>query len=213
MDKVTNDLIPPRAMPSMDIVRTEIEQGIPVKMPNPIAMNEKHGQNKKQPAPAKQFIESGTEEKGGSSLDDLLKDVNQAVKNPDQDTPKSHWRPKLALKLKSKKSKNDNKVAAQHISKAPVLAMVTAFVVGVALIGAAVYAFKSPQASPSSAKSTPSRVGTSALATDAIQAAGGTVVKPGDLTDLSSDLQAKPATLNDNEDFNQTPLSDKTLGL
>ncbi len=142
-----------------------------------------------------------------AELDNILKDVNKKVKDDDsKDGAKAQ---KIKAKLLSKKSKTEK------TSKRPILIVVAAVLVALGLSASAVYAFKQAGSDAQKTSSTdkPSTVGTSVNSSDAVKAAGGTLVQPGDLTDLSSDLNTKLNALSDTQDFSANDLADQTLGL
>lgn len=190
--------------PSTNLVEAEIEHGIPVKHPEPSPASN----NSNPIAAGKQFVEEG-EAQNDPELDNILNDVNKKVKDVEskKESPKKL---NLLNVFKLKKQKTNPEPG----SKAPILVVIAAVLITVILAVVAVYAFKSNK-TPVTAATQPSvaKVGTSSSSVDAVQSAGGSVISPGDLTDLVNSLQSKINALNDSQDFNANDLSDQNLGL
>jgi hypothetical protein len=138
-------------------------------------------------------------------LDAILQAVNSRVKQP--------------VAQKSGKTQQVAKKVATHAGKfklklpggRPVGAVLVSVAVALILSATAIMAYH--QGQTSKLASQPGKVGTSDIASNSIQQAGGTLVRPSDLDDFSNGLQTKLDSLNDGQDFSSTPLSDKMLGL
>jgi hypothetical protein len=191
----------------MDLISAEIEHGIPVKQPK----ESDHGRSAASNpiSSAKQFTQDN-DDKADADLDNILKDVNQGIK----------------ASAKSTDSKKENKLkkkllAKQQIQKQgpkankPILVTVAALVMAGVLVVAAFYAFKQATTATSGKQTQNSsgKVGTAASSSSAIMAAGGTLVKPADLSDLSSTLSSDLNQFDNAQDFNSKDLSDQSLGL
>lgn len=208
--KLMQDISTPQQKPqNTDLIKTELEHRIPVRQPGQVSQ----AQNTNQPNPiamGNQPHQDG-QGKNDAELDNILKEVNQNVKSNDT---KSEEKKDNALKKKifSKQRKPENRKPHGH---KPILITVMALFVAVGLSAAAVFAFKQEGDSSLSKQqsASPSRVGTSVESSGAVQAAGGTLVTPSDLSNLSSLLEQEVSELNDAQDFNATDLSDKNLGI
>lgn len=135
-------------------------------------------------------------------LDSVLEDVNRQVAAP-ATAPK-----KRSFSLKLRKPK----LPKYSFNLRRALPIIAAVVVAATLSAAATYAFKNA-AKPASGQIVPGKVGTADTATEAIQAAGGQVIQPSDLSDFSQTLQSKINNLSDAQDFDAASLSDHNLGL
>jgi hypothetical protein len=143
-------------------------------------------------------------------LDKILQAVNNRVKAPSA-AVKSKPKGEILSKLKSKFGKikgADN----TNTTRKPIVAMSVVVFIAVSLSTVAVMAYRQGQNSSAQAKQ-PGKVGTSYTAGAAIQAAGGTLVRPSDLDDYSQTLSEKLNGLNDSQDFDAASLSDGVLGL
>lgn len=196
----------PQAAPNNDLIQTEIEHSIPVKMPgqpqqpvstvpNPIA----------QP---KQFMEEGG--KDDAALDHILKDVNHSVAKQDKSTNKKSIFSFLK-RAESKKTAADQPAVK---NPKPMLAALAAILVAGALGVAAFYAFKPKETINSfhTPEAAADKVNVSTAPPSAEQSDNGSTVQPSDITNLSSELQ-KINSQNDSQDYNQTDLGDQQLGL
>jgi hypothetical protein len=198
----------PKANPGpegTELIKAEIEHNIPVKQQE--HQQARASTQSRNPITAqKQFIENG-EGKDDMELDNILKDVNHDIKNGN-DKPAKRQKASRQNVLKRAKP------AAKTGSHKPILLTAIVILVSAGLSVAAVYAFKET-GSPSAAQSNTSAgtVGTRSASGSAVQAAGGTLVTPGDLSDLSNTLTSDINALNDTQDFNPEALSDQNLGL
>jgi hypothetical protein len=193
----------PAAMPSQTQthLKAEIVEAIPVRQPGqaeavPAA-----------PAPVIQMPSSPAQsEESHDDLDRILKAVNSRVAAPPPEAgkPKKQIVKKIAAKAAQVKPGNK--------SPKPLVVTVAVIIIALVLCALAVYAYRQGgSASPLSNQ--PAKVGTSYTASDAIQSAGGTLVRPSDLDDYSQELQTKLNSLNDSQDFAPQPLTDQVLGL
>jgi uncharacterized protein YaaR (DUF327 family) len=182
--------------PDTGLIQAEIGQNIPVKQ-------QAHGHNDSANllhnpiSHIKQFLEVENEKKDDKSLEPLLKDMKKDLKEVDKNLPK-----KAALQP-----------AGNH---KPLMVVFVTIAIASALSVSTYFAFKQNKATNPSAisnKSTNEKDGTSSASSGALQAAGGALVSPSDLSDLSLAVQSKVNSFNDNQDYNQTDLSDQNLGL
>ncbi|HET9850099.1 MAG TPA: hypothetical protein VFP35_00500 [Candidatus Saccharimonadales bacterium] len=167
-----------------------------------------HAPGQPGPAPANPFMpapaavtHSQTEE---DDLDKILQAVNTKVKIPQvQDKSKSALpKPKLKFSIAS--------LMGLFKGPRPVGVLAVTAIVVLALIALAVLAYRNPH---HTASYQPGKVGTSSSSSDAIQQAGGTLVRPSDLDDYANGLQSKLNSLNDSQDFDSQALSNQNLGL
>jgi hypothetical protein len=205
-NKPIQDITPPANAPHRqgpaELIQAEIEHAIPLRS---------QGEEKKDAVPAstgnpiengKQFVE--TDKKDDKDIVKVLIDVSKGVKQDKQDNPKK----------KGFFAKKNNPAAKIPKPQKPIVLTAVAFFVAGCLSAAAVMAFKpTTQTSNQTNQNVPGKVGTSSEASDAVQAAGGTLVSPGDLTDLANLFESELNELNESQDFNSTDLSDKNLGL
>ena len=205
-NKPIQDITPPSKASQQhgpsDLIQAEIEHAIPLR-----SQGEEKKDNIQAPAGnpienGKQFVE--TDKKTDKDMVKVLKDVSKEVKKEKQEDSKKKG-------FFAKKKNSVSKIPKPH---KPVVITAVAFFVAGCLSAAAVMAFKqSTQVSNQTNQNVPGKVGTSANASDAVQAAGGTLVTPGDLTDLANLFESELNQLNESQDFNNTDLSDKNLGL
>jgi len=187
------------------LIEAEIEHGIPVKSP---AQDDGLG-NSNPITHTGQFIEEGGEH-SDKELDHILQDVNKKVEEANNKADAKDRFAFLNRKLRTKTRPKPDKAK----SAKPALAVIVAIIFALSLSVAAYYAFKPAKSKTINNTTTNNgKVGTSSSSSDAVQAAGGTLVKPSDLSDLSNTLQSKINGLNDSQDFNQQALSDQALGL
>jgi hypothetical protein len=142
-------------------------------------------------------------------LEKILQAVNNRVAapiNPNSSKPKAQIFKKV-LSTTSTKAKG-----ARRTSR-PILAMTVVVFVALTLSAVAIFAYKQGSRASPLVNQQPGKVGTSYVAGDAIQAAGGTLVRPSDLDDYSQSLQQSLNALNDKQDFDPGSLSDAVLGL
>lgn len=167
---------------SPEIINMEIEHNIPVRqfgqLENPITTK----------------IQKTDEKHEDKELDNVLKVVNQKVKDADKEE-KDKSDKKLLKKDKTPKVHNE--------IKRPVLTTVTAILVAAGLAAAAFYAFHNE----------PAKVQTSSAAQTAKTATSGSQTTTADITSTSSALDSGLSGLNDGQDFSADELSDKNLGL
>ena len=189
----------PKQPTSLKPVQPRIIQDIPVRAQVAAA----------QPAaamPTKKLVRPGEIESADRELDQILRDVTHEVKN--SKTPASGIHP---IVKKARVKRHGLRISVGRISTVlPVLAAVAAAAL---LAAAAVYAFRQTRPSAASSTSSSGKVATSSSASDAIQAAGGTLVSPSDLDNFSQSAQSQINALNDAQDFNSKDLTDQNLGL
>jgi antitoxin component HigA of HigAB toxin-antitoxin module len=210
--KTMQDIVPPVASTQPEknslskLLSAEFEHAIPVKI---FGQSNKDKENN--PTNVKQSTQESDDNKD-KQLEELLKDVNKEVKN----TPDSNKKESLFKKIffHNKKAKNQKELKTS-VQEKPILAIILASVITSGLTASAVYAFTHGSNNNANNKTspTPSKVGTSSTSSNAVQAAGGILVSPGDVTDLSSSINSKLSQYNDSQDFNGNDLSDKNLGL
>lgn len=140
-------------------------------------------------------------------LDKILQAVNSRVKAPialDPKKPKNYRISKIIRKV------GEIKPVGQR--QKPVLAMSVVIIVAMTLSTIAILAYRQGNKA-STLTAQPGKVGTSYTAGAAIQAAGGTLVRPSDLDDYSQTLQESLNALNDKQDFDAGSLSAQIIGL
>ena len=140
-------------------------------------------------------------------LDKILQAVNSRVKAPislSPKKPKNYRISKIIRKVGEAKSDGQR--------QKPVLAMSVVIIVAMTLSAIAVLAYRQGSKA-STLTAQPGKVGTSYTAGAAIQAAGGTLVRPSDLDDYSQTLQESLNALNDKQDFDAASLSAQIIGL
>jgi hypothetical protein len=141
-------------------------------------------------------------------MENILKDVNRNVGRPE---PKqSKGLADLLARLKLDKLKSGAKKVASEPKPAAMIAL--AVVACLSLAAAAFFAFGGGSGKRS-ALTEVTVVGTTAAAGDSIQAAGGSLVSPQEIEDLSNALKKQIGSTNENQDFNPEPLTDQALGL
>jgi|GEM_PF-4425573 len=180
---------------------TELVESIPVHQPTqPMASQ----------APAAPIVQmpgyNPATQEPEDDLDKILQAVNNRVNAPM--SPAAKPKKQILNKVVAKASKAKQ---AAKTSK-PIAAMGVVVLVALALSTVAVMAYRQGSLKTTLAKQ-PGKVGTSYTAGAAIQSAGGTLVRPGDLDDYSQTLQNKLNGLNDSQDFDANSLSDSVLGL
>jgi hypothetical protein len=184
------------------LIQTELEHGIPVRNPDQPADNLKGAAASSNPiTQSKQSVEESNKKE--EELEPILKDVNQSVAKQDKNAPKKS---KFSL---FKKSAAKKELTPKNTK--PIFAVLAAVLVAGALSVAAFYAFKPKEATNSkgSQSDASNGVGSSSNQAQTVNKA----VQPADLANLASSLQSKMNSLDDAQDFNQTDLSDQSLGL
>jgi hypothetical protein len=210
-----------------NLIEAEIQHNIPV---------QPHSADNKNPITAPtQFVEHNGNNEAG--LDEVLKDVNNSVKEEEKKPEK-----KSIFKFLKKKNtkKPDAPQAPAPLAAAPVSAPapsanstpenisqpqtpsakpnstknpkpliigVVALAVTLGLVMAAFSAFKQPK--DVAANKASKQISTSSAA----QSAAPAKLTQEDVKDFSSNIQSNFANLNDSKDFNQSDLSDASLGL
>lgn len=185
-----------------DSLHTEVVESIPVHIAAPTPAQPIN------PAPIMQMPGSEADSvEPEDDLDKILQAVNSRVKTPLKAPakPKSQAAAKLIAKASGFKNLTKNSRLAA--------ALAVVAIMFIALSTVAVMAYRQGGKNSPALASQPGKVGTSYQAGDAIQAAGGTLVRPSDLDDFSQTLQDKLNALNDSQDFDSASLSDQTLGL
>ncbi len=180
-------------------VKTEIVGEIPVKQQGQAAVVATQAANPIIQMPSSPIAQAEPED----DLEKILQAVNNRVAQPtsDKNSKKAEAAKKVAKKAAS----------LPHLLKGgPIVIAVVAVAIAFSLSVLAFYSFKHAPAKLSGKSGV---VGTTYAASDAIQQAGGTLVRPADLDDYSSQLQTKLNALNDSGDFDSTPINDKVLGL
>jgi len=167
------------------------------------------GQPPVQPAAVNPIAQESASVVHSQSQDDDLEDILQSVNNKVQAGSQPVAK-KSFLKSKNIAAKADKIKVTKRISSTWVVGAL-AVLVAIGLSAAAVFAYHESTISALSKK--PATVGTSDQASDQIQQAGGTLVRPSDLDDYASTLQTKLNSLNDSQDFDTNSLSDQVLGL
>ena len=114
----------------------------------------------------------------------------------------------LTQKIFSTNSKQSDKLK----NPKPIGPVIVVVIVALMLSSTAIFAYREGNRSAIAAKQA-GKVGTSYTASSAIQEAGGALVSPGDLDNYAQTIQTKLNSLNDAQDFVDTSLSDKVLGL
>jgi hypothetical protein len=142
-------------------------------------------------------------------LDRILQAVNNKVSSPNPTAAKTKLKDKIAAPAVLTKAAG--KIKPKVSGKKPIGIMALAGIVFAALAFTAFYSYH--QGAKSKVAFQPGKVGTSYASSAAIQSAGGLLVRPSDLDDLSQAFQTKMNSLNDSQDFNQQPISDQMLGL
>lgn len=191
-----------KRLPQSPITTTEIVESIPMRQPESIPTQKASLLNTIQMP--------GSENNTAQPQDDLdkiLQAVNSRVKSPIgvvQKKPKQEVLSKIIRKVA--------KANIESQRPKPVLAMSVVIIIALTLSVVAVMAYRQgSKASTLSAQ--PGKVGTSYASGAAIQAAGGTLVRPSDLDDFSQTLQESLNSLNDKQDFDTTGLSAQLIGL
>ncbi|HVO86612.1 MAG TPA: hypothetical protein VMT23_02670 [Candidatus Binatia bacterium] len=138
-------------------------------------------------------------------LDRILQSVNNRTKAAQIKPPKKSVLPTQKLSATAGSLKGIFK------NKTPIGLTLLAAVVAVGLSLAAVAAYR--ENNKTQLSKIPSTVGTSSAASDSIQQAGGSLVRPADVDNYADGLQSKLNSLNDSGDFDSTSLSDQSLGL
>jgi hypothetical protein len=212
---------------SNNLIEAELQHNIPV---------QPHSMDSKNPIAAQsQFVDHNNNDVG---LDAVLKDVNNSFKEEEKPKKKSFFsflkknkntgtvQKPVAAAPPSMSAPPPTQTAANHAATAdpnpqvpstekpkssknpkPIITAVVAAIVALGLSAAAFYAFKQPKttASTNSRKQNSS----SSAAKDSVSSA----LTQEDVKDFSKDIQSNFANLNDVRDFNQTDLSDASLGL
>jgi hypothetical protein len=184
------------------LIQAELEHGIPVKNPDQPEGSLKGASAASNPiTQSRQSVEESNKKE--EELEPILKDVNQSVAKQDENTPKKS---KFSLFKKTAAKKE-----LKPKNTKPIFAVLAAVLVAGALSVAAFYAFKPKEATNSkgSQSAASNGVGSSSNQAQTVNNA----VQPADLANLASSLQSKMNSLNDAQDFNQTDLSDQSLGL
>jgi hypothetical protein len=187
------------------LIQTELEHGIPVRNPDQPADNLKGAAASSNPiTQSKQSVEESNKKE--EELEPILKDVNQSVAKQDKNASKKS---KFSLFKKSAGKKEAQESKPKNTK--PIFAVLAAVLVAGALSVAAFYAFKPKEATNSkgSQSDASNGVGSSSNQAQTVNKA----VQPADLANLASSLQSKMNSLDDAQDFNQTDLSDQSLGL
>jgi hypothetical protein len=200
--KPMQDIKPPEQNPissSTQLVEAEVKTDIPVKDQGTDSAGSAN------PIESKQFIEEESH-KGDSELEGVLKDVNEDVKKSGQ-TPA---RTSIFKRLHPSKSKQQKKVEAKPKETSrqprPTLAIVAAVIVAAGLNALAFHVYSGDQ-------NTTNITTKNSSAVKASSSNAKNLVKPADLSDLSSSMASKLSSFNDAQDFNSSDLSDKALGL
>ena len=208
---------PPQGyQPPPQISRPQVAQNIPVQShpPAQVAASGPQPYSPPQQRPQNPFTYPNNPSPSGvnysdNRMDDILKDVNRNVSRPEQKEAKKNL-PEITDKLKMSKLRSHAQKAATHPK--PMMIVALAVITFLSLSMAAFFAFNKDgnvgQVGPEV-----KLVGTTAAAGDSIQAAGGTLVSPQEVEDLSDVLKKQVDGFNDSQDFNQEPLSDQALGL
>lgn len=142
-------------------------------------------------------------------LEKILQAVNNRVAGPiSANSPK----PKAQMFKKALNTASTKAKGVKRTSR-PILAMTVVVFVAIALSAVAIFAYRQGSNASTLVNQQPGKVGTSFTAGAAIQAAGGTLVRPSDLDEYSQSLQQSLNALNDKQDFDSNSLSDAVLGL
>lgn len=195
-----------KAPSNTELIKTEMENGIPVKQPTQPQTSP--AKNSNPIASSKHFIDEEPAKKD-TELEKILQDVNKNVKEVGS-KPNSKF--KLFARDKKTSKKSDSKQLSVKKQPKPILAIIAAATVAIALSVAAVYAFRKGQqtASVKTKANIAKSVTTSA---DSLQNSGDTLVTAADLSKISISINSKLDTLDDSKDFNDSDLSDQNLGL
>lgn len=180
----------------------EVVESIPVHMAAPAAAPTHPA------APIMQMPGSSpAEAQPEDDLEKILQAVNNRVNAPinSQSKPRRRLNLNLVGKLAGLKNITGNSRLAA--------ALAVVVLMFIALSTVAVMAYRQGTKSSAALTKQPGKVGTSYQASSAIQAAGGTLVKPSDLDDFSQTLEDKLNSLNDSQDFDPSALSSQALGL
>jgi hypothetical protein len=183
--------------------RPEVVQSIPVREQNaPNLASAPAPQPVSNTMPADPFAQtapqSPAKDPEDTRIEQILQDVNSAVKNPE--APAKPAKTSFFSKLKSHKDK----------VKAPVgLAVVTC----VSLSMAAYFAFHQSKTVAFRSGPPMKLVGTSAASSDSIKAGGGTLISPADIDDFNKNTQTQLDKLNDSGDFESAAINAQALGL
>jgi hypothetical protein len=213
----------PTPQQGANLIETELQHNIPV---------QPHTPNDKNPiAGVNQFVDH--DDKHDDGLEKVLNDVSASVKDSDKKTAK---KPLFSF-LKKKKvddkkpaeplpspspvmnnptqqeniPENPEKQIVKNEEKAkvpkPILAAVVAVFIATGLSAAAVYAFNQTKSGSNESQTAKT---TTAQPQSASQ---NTQLTVNDLNDFSSTLDSNFNSLNDTQDFNETDISDASLGL
>jgi hypothetical protein len=204
---IAQDAASPPAGNNTDLIQAEIEHNIPVRQQDK-AGDEAAVSSHNPITHIKQFLEPDADKKDDPQLDNLLQDVNRSVKDETkkpEDKIKSASQQNVDQKKETPKSpKNPKPIAAVTV------AVVIACALSVTAWGAYSQNNKASIQVSSKASSVTANVASTSNTTQAVQ---NPIIKPADLSDLASAIQSKENSLNDDQDYNQTDLSDKNLGL
>jgi hypothetical protein len=186
-----------------DLLQAEIEHNIPVKHQSQEHSQSGDGTNNQHGTIAhlKQFLEMDVEKNNESGADSILTEVNHSIKNEEK-----------AQNGKHGVIKNDLHPAKARNAK-PFLVVIIALIVACALGVAAFYAFSQsnrPIPATATKQSTQKNV---AASNNSSQSNNGAVASAAEQDNLSGTIQTTVNDLNDEQDFNQTDLSDQNLGL
>ena len=141
------------------------------------------------------------------AMDDILKDVNRAVKKPEA-VKKNKFK---TLFSAANPIHLPKKAAAAVSQPKPALVIGLSVIAFISLSAAAYLAFAgNKDAAPLPEVKV---VGTSAAAGDSIQASGGKLVSPQQVEEMTNTLKQQLYNFNESQDFNPEPLSDQSLGL
>jgi uncharacterized protein HemX len=201
----------PNPTPGTNLIEAELQHNIPVKP---------HTADEKNPIMAvKQFVEH--DNKNDDGLDEVLKDVNNSVKDSENKSNKKSF-----LSFMHKKQKVQVPQAVQQpaaMVPAPVktdkpktqknlMPMIVIGVAAIVAIGLAVVAFYAFKQQKKTAVNTSANT-SSAPTTSTIQNVSTGQLTATDIKDFSTNIQSNFASLSDAKDFNQDDLSDASLGL
>jgi hypothetical protein len=206
-------------LPETNLIEAEMQHNIPV---------QSHSSDNKNPiAAVKQFIDHNHKE--DADLDRVLNDVNKSVKDADKkpdkkpflsffkkkkeikpEEPINSHAPQAAMpadqgKIPSKPEEKLDKKEEKPKSPKPVLAVVLAAGVAVALSVAAFYAFNQSK--------TGSNNKTAATVSKAQNTDASSQLSTNDIKDFSSTLQSNFNSMNDEREFNTIDLDDASIGL